>query len=173
MLPNAEYLNSGDTANHQPSSPDHDSMDVDPVHTVTNSSSNIPPHVPNTAPETTPSPPLDPDLVADESGTDLSTGGPSLPDPSPPSPRDVPQQPSSLATQAKLPSASTQLPAAVKSTFDVKGVHGRFITKTTARYWKDVRGGKKWISMLQSYIDLERMPKANIIRDLACLLQPV
>ena len=164
---------SEDTADHQSPSPIH--MDVDPIPTVTNPPSNAPPYAFDTAPETTLSPSLDPNLATDESRSDLHTGSLSLPDPGPLPLCDVPQQPCSLTTQAKLPVAFTQLLAAVvvEGTFDIKGIHGKFINKTTAWYWKDIRGGDKWISMLRSYIDLERMPKANGIHYFVCLSQRV
>lgn len=167
VSPDLEYPNPGYTANDQPPILNHDFMDVDHVPTVTVLPSDNPPYVPNLATETVLSPPLDPDLITNEFGTDLNTDGSSLPDSNPPS-LNTPQQPNSPTTQTKFSLVFTQPPAAVvvKVTLDIKGVYGRFINKAVVRYWKDVPGSEKWISMLQSYINLEWMPQTNTICDL-------
>lgn len=167
MSPDLEHPNPGHTASDQPLIIDHNFMDVDRVPAVTVLPLDNPPYVPDLATETTLSPPLDKDLITDEFGTDLNTDGSSLPDPNHPS-LNVPQQPNFLTTRVKPPTVFTQPPAtvAMNITLDIKGVHGKFINKAAIRYWKDIPGGGKWISMLRSYVDLERMPQTNTVHDL-------
>lgn len=102
--------------------PDPDRMNVDPVPTAT-----IPP-------------------LCNGLETDLDTSTSPLPGLSPPSSPVAPQQSNSVTTRV----VPTQLPLAVatKGTFDIKGIHGTFVNKTTVRYWKDIPGGEKWVAMV-------------------------
>ena len=117
-----------------------------------------------------PSPPSDPDFTTNEPEINPDTGCSPPLNPSPPSHHNTPQQPNSPTTQAEPPTAFTRLPAAVavEGTFDIKGVHGKFINKTTARYWKGIPGGEKWICMVRSYINFERIVPTVAVRDSAC-----
>jgi hypothetical protein len=111
----------------------------------------------------------------DESGIDPTTNDLSPPAPNLPPSRDGPQQPllDSSADQAESPAAFIQLPAVVtvKGTFDIEGVHGDFISKTTVQYLEGIPGGAKWINMVRSYTDLERLPLINTVRGLPCWLR--
>jgi len=87
-----------------------------------------------------------------------------------------PQQPppNSPTVQAESPTALTQLTvaAAVGGVFDIKGVHGGFITEATIQYWEDTLGGEKWIKMVLGYLDLERIPPTNGVSSPSYFFQP-
>lgn len=118
-------------------------MDVDLVPAVATPPSNNPPFAPIVISDVAPLSLSDPDIATS------------------------PQQPESPIAQTESPEdpADFSGAVAVEGTFDIKGVHGSFINKTTVRYWKGIPGGEKWISMVRSYIDLERMIPTDAVRD--------
>ena len=172
VAPLDHTMSLGPTTPPGPQSPDPNRMDMDPVPAVTAPASDSPLSIPDPTSEITLSPSLDLDIATryglgatpdTDNSSILDTNDLSVPDTSDSSvpdldllpPRDASQQLSSdsLMIVSQLPVAT-----AVEGTFDIKGVHGKFITAATIQFWENILGGEKWIKMVQSYLDLERMP---------------
>jgi len=169
-------ISPGPTVSPDPQYPTPDRMDIGLVPTATAPTPNAPSSAPNATPGTTLSPPSDlGTAVTDGAGIDQSTSDSPLPDPRPPSPHIGLGQPlpDFLAIQAESPADLGEIAGAVavRDTFDIKGVHGDFITKATVQYWEDILGGEKWIKMVQGYLDLERMPLASGVCNLSYIFQ--
>ena len=113
------------------------------------------------------SPSHEPDLTIDEPEINLSSSF--LPDPTYLPPYNEPQQlpPRSSTTQAESDTILSRPPVTVtaESSFNIVGVHGDFITTALVQYWGGILGGEKWIKMVQSYLDLERMPLNGTVCD--------
>ena len=150
-------------------SPDADRTNIVPIPTISSptSDSSLSPH--NVA-GVTPSPPLDTNITATSEMEIETSSDDSLPlDPGHLSPDNEPNQqpPDSLAVEGESLGALGQFPAvvAVETAFNIEGVHGTFISKATIKYWENILGGRKWIQMVQSYLDLERMPPTDSVCD--------
>lgn len=144
-----------------------DWMNMGPIPAVTSPALGSPLSDSNMALETTPSQSYDLDLTIDDPGIGLSSSRSSPLDPTL-SPRNGRQQPppDPFAIQAESNTVLGQPPIApaVEGAFDRDGVHGDFITAVTIKYWESILGGEKWIKMVQSYLNLKRMP-LNTVRD--------
>ena len=70
------------------------------------------------------------------------------------------------ATPAKTPLAQPSLASAGNNAFDLTGVCGDFISKSTREYWESVPGGEKWVAMVKSYLVLQTMPSSNRVSTL-------
>ena len=126
--------------------PDPNRVDMDPRPAVTAPASDSPLSTPDLTLEITLSPSLDLDIATTYGlGIVPDTSDSSVPDLDLLPPRDAPQQLSSdfLTVASQLPIAAT-----AEGAFDIKGVHGKFITGAAVQFWENILGGEKWIKMV-------------------------
>ena len=98
-----------------------------------------------------PSPPLD-----NPSSTPPSTLSPTTH--LPPN-TSVPPCPAMSASATPL--TQPLLASAGNGTFDLTGVCGDPISESTRGYWESVPGGEKWVAMVKSYLELQKMPPSS------------